>query len=134
MHPNRPLLGIIFQSCAIICIHYGLKSTLVVDSPILCFVNGPYWPLLNISLYCEYNMSESPCIYWALFIASNRPQSDISYSYKLALECPIIYIVSLRISTLMSYYFYHKSSICHLNARLYSKVSQMLLGVLLLRN
>ena len=61
----------------IICLFYGLKSAFVVDFPILC--------ILNVT-------------------ASNRPWSDVSYSYKWALECPMTYFVIIRIGIKMPYY------------------------------
>ena len=59
VHLNWMFLYIIFQSCAILCACYGLESDFVVDSPSPCVIN---------------------------VIDSNRPQLDVSYSYKWALE------------------------------------------------
>ena len=39
MNPNRPLLGIICQSCAILCVRYELKSSFVVYFLIPCVLN-----------------------------------------------------------------------------------------------
>ena len=65
MNPNWPQLEIICQSCAILCIRYGLESSFFVDSPILFALN---------------------------VIASNQPYSDVRYSHKSALECPIVFL------------------------------------------
>ena len=71
MHPNWPLVETIYQSRAVLCIIYDIKSAFVVDSPI------PY--VLNV-------------------IASNQPRSEVRYSFKSTLECHIIIMmVSLLI-------------------------------------
>ena len=70
MHPNWPLLDIIFQSHTILCILYGLKLAFVVDLPILCVIN---------------------------ITALNPPYLDVNYGYKWELECRMIYFVSLLI-------------------------------------
>ena len=133
MHLNRLLLDIIRQPRAILWFCYGIESAFVVDWPIPCALNGLHQNLTEICLYCEYAMYKSTCLYWAFVIASNQPYSDVRYRYESAYERPIIYIVSLRIGTWMPYYFYHKSPIWNLNDIFYWKLSQLLLGVLLLR-
>ena len=86
MHPNWPLLDIIFQLRAILCVPYGLESAFVVDFPIPCVLN---------------------------VIGSNQPQSDIRYSYKWSLECPI--------------FIFFMSSYRYLNSILYFKLFQLTL-------
>ena len=39
MHPNPHLLDIIFQLHVVLIVRYGLKSAIVVDSPIMCVLN-----------------------------------------------------------------------------------------------
>ena len=94
MRPNSPLLEFFCQSRAILCVRHGLKSDFVVYLSILCVLN---------------------------VIALNPPYLEVRYSYKWALECPIIYYVSLLIGIWMPYYVYHKSPIWHLNEISYWK-------------
>ena len=107
MHLNWTLSEIIRQSCAILCVPYGLELAFVVDSPIICVIS---------------------------VIDLNWTYSDVRYRHESVLECPIIYIVSLQIDILMPYYFYHKSLIWSLNSTFCWQLSQLLLRVLLLIN
>ena len=61
MHPNRPLLDIIFQSCASLCIRCGLELALVLDSPIPWVLNVLGFPLSYILSSCDYTMSDALC-------------------------------------------------------------------------
>ena len=91
MHPNWPLLEIILQSRAILCVQYGLESAFVVDYLIPSYL-------------------------------------DVRYGLKSVLECPIIIFASLLIGILMPHYVYHNYPIWNLNAISYWKLSQLILG------
>ena len=103
IHLNWPLLDIISQSRAILCIHYVLELDFVGDSIIPFILSGPNSPLSGISLVILVRYVKYPCLHRVFHIALNRPWSDISYSYKSVIECPIVYIIRLWIGNLMTY-------------------------------
>ena len=128
MHTNLPLLDIICQSHAFLCIHYGPELVFVRDLPIPCIFNGLNWKLSEISPSCEFTMYELIYIYESFLIAPNWRFWDVSYSKNLAPEYSIISIRSLRIGPLMPYYFHHNSPIWNLNSIFYWKLDKLLLG------
>ena len=116
MHLNQPLSDIICLSCVFLWILYGLKSSFCGYWRILYVLYVPNSPLSYILFSCDFVISESLCSNQKCFVASNWSVLDASYIYKLALECRIISVVSLQISTWMPYFFYRKSSNWHFNA------------------